>query len=205
MKIEITIDAGLKQFIGNVENLSAKAREEMERGLMRGGERLRTPVRRALQKQTSAKKYGTIVQHTRSWLSGPLEYSIAGRAKGLPIEEFPHKVSRSKKLAMRWSRTDHWRLQKRNAKGQFGTLPEMNERGVSATMWTKNRAFARSFGHPSKGPVMQRIPKKPGMRKLFGPSLAKEIVKDMSLAAFIENAEQLVLPEIQKRLVGLLR
>lgn len=151
MRIEIMTDAILARFGRGLDALSDKARQEMVRGLARGGEKLRTPVRRALKEQTSVKRYGTIVANTRGWLdAGALHYKIESSGKGLSLSEFPHRASRSKQLALRWSAKDHWRLQKRDGRGRFGRLPQMNDSGVSATMWMKKRGFARSFVHPER-------------------------------------------------------
>lgn len=205
MRIEIRTDAVLARFGRTLDNLSDKAKQEMARGLSRGGEKLRTPVRRALKEQTSVKRYGTIVANTRGWLdAGALTYTIEASGKGLPLSEFPHKASRSKRLAIRWSAKEHWRLQKRDAGGRFGALPAMNDSGVSATMWMKKRGFARSFVHPKRGPLMQRVAGKKGMRKIYGPSLPKELTIGRTAQTFQRQARSIVMNEIEKRLTRLL-
>ena len=201
MRIEIRVDAVLARFGNSLNTLSDKAKQEMARGLARGGEKLRTPVRRALKEQTSVKRYGTIVANTHGWLdAGALTYTIEASGKGLPLSEFPHKASRSKRLAQRWSAKDHWRLQKRDGSGRFGALPDVKDSGVSATMWMKKRGFARSFAHPKRGPVMQRVAGRRGLRKLYGPSLPKELTIDRTADTFQRLARTMVVEQIEKRL-----
>ena len=205
MRIEIRTDVILARFGKSIDLMSTKARQEMARGLARGGEKLRTPVRRALKEQTSVKRYGTIVANTRGWLdAGALQYTIEASGKGLPLSEFPHKASRSKQLTLRWSAKEHWRLQKRDSMGRFGALPAMNDSGVSATMWMKKRGFARSFVHPERGPLMQRVAGKRSMRKLYGPSLPKELTIGRTAQTFQRLAQSTVMDEIEKRLQRLL-
>lgn len=204
MLIEIRVDGVLARYSQGLDSLSAKARLEIGRGLARGGEKLRTPVRHALKAQTSVKRYGTIVAKTRGWLdAGALAYTIEASGKGLPLDEFPFRASRSKRLSLRWSRREHWRLQGRDGAGRFGPLPEVTDSGVRATMWGASHAFKRSFAHPDRGPVMQREAGKRPLRKLFGPSLPKELLIGKSSAAFKRGATTLILPEIEKRLARL--
>lgn len=205
MRIVIETDAVLARFATAIDKLGDKARLEMARGLARGGEKLRTPVRRALKEQTSVKRYGTIVAKTRGWLdAGALEYTIEASGKGLPIQEFAFRFSRSKNAMVRWSKNEHWRLQKRDGMGRFGPLPEIDSKGVSAKMWAKQHAFARSFNHPERGPVMQRVAGKRGLRKLYGPSLPKELTVDRTADTFQRLARTMVLEQVEKRLARLM-
>lgn len=205
MRIVIQTDAVLARFAVAIDKLGDKARLEMARGLARGGEKLRTPVRRALKEQTSVKRYGSIVAKTRSWLdAGALEYTIEASGKGLPIQEFAFRYSRSKNAMVRWSKREHWRLQKRDALGRFGPLPEVDSKGVSATMWGSRKTFARSFGHPERGPVMQRVPGKQGLRKIYGPSLPKELTIDRTADTFQRLARTMVVEQVEKRLARLM-
>ena len=178
----------------------------MRESLMAAGLKTRTQVRRALKEQMGTRTSKAITSHTRSYShEGGLAYSIEGNGKGLPITEFPVKVSRSKKIAARWTPRDHWRVQKREGSGRFGTIVDPVGAGVSASPWGKSRAFDRSFVHPTKGPVMIRVAGKRAVRKLFGPSVAKEIDQGQSLAAFeATGIRELarILPEKIDRLIG---
>jgi hypothetical protein len=178
----------------------------MRESLTAAGLKTRTQVRRALKEQMGTRTAKAITAHTRSYShEGGLAYSIEGNGKGLPIREFPVKVSRSKKIAARWSPRDHWRVQTRDGSGRFGSIVDPGGAGVSASPWGRSRAFERSFAHPTKGPVMIRVAGKRAVRKLFGPSVAKEIDQGQSLVAFeatgIRELARL-LPEKIDRLIG---
>ncbi len=79
----------------------------MARGLARGGEKLRTPVRRALKEQTSVKRYGMIVANTRGWLdAGGLQYTIEASAL-----RKPDQVNASTDLLSAWLQSNELQLQ----------------------------------------------------------------------------------------------
>lgn len=178
----------------------------MRESLRAAGLKTRTQVRRALKEQMGTRTTKAITAHTRSYShEGGLAYSIEGSGKGLPIKEFPVKISRSKKIAARWSPRDHWRVQARDGGGRFGSIVDPGGAGVSASPWGRSRAFDRSFAHPTKGPVMIRVAGKRAVRKLFGPSVAKEIVHGQPLAIFVAvGSHQLAvdLPRRMARLIG---
>lgn len=76
---------------------------------------------------------------------------------------------------------------------------------ISASPWNVSRVFKRSFVHPSNGGYVARTSSKRfPVRKLFGPSIAKEIIKDRSLAAFHAGVRADIVPAINKRLARLL-
>ena len=65
----------------------------------------------------------------------------------------------------------------------FGGLKR--RKGVSAAPWNKRRIFARSFIVPRFGRALIRTSKKRlPIRPLYGPNLARELVKDSSAAAW---------------------
>jgi hypothetical protein len=198
---------GTARFIVSSQRLAGGAAlQVMRESLRNAGLKTRTQVRRALKEQMGTRTAKAITAHTRSYShEGGLAYSIEGNGKGLPIQEFPVKVSRSKKIAARWSPRDHWRVQKRDGAGRFGSIVDPGGAGVSASPWGKGRSFPRSFSHPAKGPVMVRVEGKRAVRKLFGPSVAKEIDQGQSLAAFemtgIRELARILPPKID-RLIG---
>jgi hypothetical protein len=205
MRITVTLDEkAINRFAAGLQTMGSKGRTVMANGLKNGGDKVRTAVRKALKEQTSAKRAGAINKNTRSYLDrGALEYAITATDKGLPITEFPTRFSRKKNTLVRWSAREHWRLQHRDARGRFGKLEHTEEAAVAAMVWGSLHRFQRSFNHPERGPVMQRVAGKPGLRKLYGPNLAKEIGRDDSLATFMREAPK-VQDEIVKRLQGLL-
>jgi hypothetical protein len=74
---------------------------------------------------------------------------------------------------------------------------------VSASPWGVMRKFKRSFVRAGKF-VARLSSKRFPVRRLYGPSIAKEIVKDQSLAAFEAGVRTDIVPEIDKRLARLL-
>ena len=143
-------------------------------GLREGGDKTRTAVRRALVQQTGVKAYRSITSRTRSFAeNGGLAYVIVGAGKGMPINEFKTKIAR----------------------GAGG--------GVLSAPWAVGRQFQRSFGLKGKGVDGARARtsnKRFPIRKLYGPSVAKEIVKGQSAAAFFHGAETFVLDRIIVRI-----
>lgn len=177
----------------------------LREGLREGGDKVRTKVRRALKEQMGVKRYGVVVKHVVGVLghSGALTYVIRGDGKGLPIEEFPVRA-KAGPGAIRWSAREHWKLQPRESLGRFGKIQDVPPE-VTASPWGIARTFKRSF--VGRGGYRAAIPGDKGgwmMRKLFGPSVAKEIVKDRSARAFEMAVRTDVLPAVEKRLGRLL-
>ncbi len=72
---------------------------------------------------------------------------------------------------------------------------------IVASPWGVSHTFKRSFVKPDSGAFVARLSSKRfPIRKLYGPSLAKEIVKDQSLDAFEVGVATHVVPAIEKRL-----
>lgn len=74
---------------------------------------------------------------------------------------------------------------------------------VVASPWGVEHTFKRSF-HNRMGYMARLSSKRFPIRKLFGPSIAKELVKDRSAEAFEAGVAADVLPAIEKRLARLL-
>jgi hypothetical protein len=73
----------------------------------------------------------------------------------------------------------------------FGGL--QRRKGVSAAPWNKRRIFARSFIVPRFGRAFIRTSKKRlPIRPLYGPNLARELVKDSSAAAWQSGVANIV-------------
>jgi len=155
------------------------------RGLNEGGDLVRTRVQKALWKQTNVKKYSSITSRMRTVRaygssapksgigpvgSGSLAYQIIATGKGIPIKEFPVKLTRKGVDAQSWG-VDH--LFKRS----FG-LAGKDADGFRARLGSK------------------RFP----IRKLYGPALTKELGKDASAEAFYAGARTLIIPAILKHL-----
>lgn len=158
--------------------LSAKIPQAIARGLNEGGNKVRTQVQHALQRQTGLVKYRSVTSRllTISASPGKLDYQIIAKGRpAIPIKEF------------RVKRGPH---------------------GVVAFPWAKEHDFKRSFvgsGGRVSGAFMARIGKERfPVRRLFGPSLAKELDKDQSAEAFNSGASAFVPPAIEKHLDKLL-
>ena len=73
----------------------------------------------------------------------------------------------------------------------FGGL--RHRKGVSAAPWNKRRIFARSFIVPRFGRAFIRTSKnRLPIRPLYGPNLARELVKDSSAAAWQSEVANIV-------------
>lgn len=205
MKVEISIDDVLQKFGRSAADLSDKARLEMSRGLHRGGEKMRTVVRKELRKQTSAKARA-VTARTKSFLEDAgLTLVLQADGTPIPIQDFPWRFSKTRATLVRWSPREHWRLQDRSNRGRFGALVDdsKDRPGVLATMWGKRRGFKRSFEDGEGEPRMVREAGKQQTRKLFGPSLRKELLQGSTLDAFNRGARTVVQAEIEKRMVRL--
>lgn len=140
----------------------------LRQALRKAGDKTRTQVRRALRLQTNVKAAKDVNDRTRGFLvSGELIYRITAERKALPIE-------RVRGLSV--------------VAGPGG--------GVQAAPWNVLRQFQRSF--VEHGRYVARLgPARYPLRRLYGPSIAKELVKDQSLAVF----ERTALPELEVQVV----
>ena len=173
----------------------------IDQGLNEGGDKVRTDVRKALQKTMGVRRYGVIVKGTRSFMvrstgqtssfavGGLHQYMIIGSGKGIPIKEFTTK----------------------GALGPGG--------GVTSNPWATLHKFKRSFGGKGKiagqfrarlpGPKVERTisggkrgPRKvkvSAIRALYGPSIPKEMLHGPVPGLFLISAGAQVPPAIIKR------
>ena len=149
--------AGTLSFLEAASRLAGpRAHQVMRETIRAAGMKTRTQVRRSLRQVMGVKRYGAITSATRSYShEGGLAFSVEGRGRGLPIEEFPVRVVKA---------------------------------GVSAKPWRVSRVFKRSFFN---GGYQARLgPSRFPTRRLFGPSVAKEIVKGEPLEAFLTHGPQ---------------
>jgi hypothetical protein len=126
----------------------------LSRAINHTGDKARTQVTRALVKQTGL-KYGRVKETIRT---------------------FPASFTRL--------------LYRIVSRGGYVSLKEFGARqtseGVSAAPWSRRRVFAHTFIVPSMGGhVFERTTSKRfPLRKLWGPAVPAELVKDASLKAF---------------------
>ncbi|WP_316173561.1 MULTISPECIES: hypothetical protein [unclassified Bradyrhizobium] len=90
-------------------------------------------------------------------------------------------------------------------KTPIALFPHSVAGAVTAAPWGVSRTFKRSFVRPDTGALSARTTSKRfPVRKLYGPNMAKEVVKGQSLAAFEVGVSTDVLPAIERRLARLL-
>jgi hypothetical protein len=162
-----------------------RAKSLMSKALNTEGNKGRTQVRRALMAQTGIKSH-QISKAIRTIKAGPghLQYKIEGTGNETNISMFGLKV-RWKKVA--------------SIKGRKG----MRVQEVTASPWNRTRTFPGAFsigkfgGKVYKRTTGDRGPLKP----LFGPDVARELVKEKTRAAFEDIAPK-VATEVG-RLIGL--
>src|ERR1035437_2838395 len=136
-----------------------RLRQALREALSAAGGKTRTQVRRALREQTNIKAAKDINDRTRSLLdAGQLEYQIIADSKALPIDR---------------------------VKGLSATVGPGG--GISAAPWQVMRQFQRSFviqaGDGLKY-VARTSDKRFPIRRLYGPSVMKELTKDQSREIF---------------------
>jgi len=158
-----------------LEKVISKA---IARGLNEGGDKVRTQVQRALKTDTGVIKYASITSHMkdsgRGWARAApdrLTYQIVATGKGLPIKDFPVKNT---------------------------------GKAIDAKTWGVDHVFKRSFGIVGRGvegfrarTTSKRFP----MRKLYGPSLPKELTQGEVVKVFYASAQTAVPPAVLKHLL----
>ena len=172
---------GISRFNAAVQRLgSTKVDQEIKRGLIDGGRRTTTAVKKGLVRQTGIKR--TVLNRKVTGFYDPSRdaWVIKGQGAGVPFGEL-QKVS-VKPLARR-SVFD----QPRDAMGRFAKWPDpMREKGrVTASVWGARKRFAWSLGD---GGVFKTMPPDAAVHRMFGPAPWKELVKDQSAAAFHQGA-----------------
>lgn len=197
--------SGLLTMMRSAQTLASPARYEraLHEGVRAAGDKVRTIVRRSLHQQMGTKRYGDIVKATRSYIPGRMQYAIDGNGKGLPIASFP--VRAKKRASLRWSPSEHWRVQRRGKDGRFGAIKAGDEAGVTAKPWRVAHTFKRSFVDGA-GIFRAMLPGKTKGRgrQLFGPSPAKEIVRGATAQAFERDGQRELQIQVGKRLARIL-
>jgi hypothetical protein len=176
----IQIDASdLRRLQRDLDRLQAKLPQAIARGLNEGGDKVRTQAQRALQKQTSLVRYGSVTKRVRTARAFPsaLSYSIvvAGKPPTKPAE-----------------------FRTRVTTGKGG--------GVTIIMWGIAHKFKRSFQQKYKLGLRARLgAERDKLRGFDGPNLAKEAVKDQTAEAFFRTTAAVVAPIVEKHLARALK
>lgn len=199
--ISITIGGdGLDKLIRGTGRIHKAGAQEIRRGLISGGRKVTTQVKRAMVAQTGIKPHSISRRTTGYYDAGRNAWIIKGQGKGVKLDEV--KGVRAGAYTPRKSKGPGSRAdQPRDAQGRFATWPNPRlARGlVTAAVWNSPRRFAYSYR--DGGIFRSAMPGKP-INQLFGPAVYKELVKDQSAAAFRSGAV-LVQGEIRRRLVRL--
>jgi hypothetical protein len=155
-------------------------RQAIREGLNQGGDKTATDVRKALWKQTGAKAYRIILQHTRTIRAvegaGDYHYTIVASGKGLPLTDFRAIV-----------------------RGGSGGA-------VIGYPWGVAHRFQRSFSLDGSvaGARVRTTSKRFPIRRIYGPSIAKEAMQGAVPSVFLLSAQAQVPPIILARLARVL-
>lgn len=215
----------LISFIRLSERLSEKRlQQELFRGVVDAGRKTKTRVQRAVTKQMALKAgnyQGYVVANTRGIPRKQLlAYDIFGVKGGQSIELYKglRAVSSANRLnagrkglergTVRSSVWNNPRVFKRSFAGNGGMFTMLPpSAGTSSrapkALWTFGHKSSQPRGaggkFASSGATYGKV------RRLFGPSLMKEIPEDESLATFMADGPQLLEVAVSKRLTKLMR
>lgn len=216
------------QLIGQFERMaerlaSERGKTELHRGVVDAGRKMRTKVQRAVAHQMALRpgNYQSYVVAGTRGVSRPaiLAFDIFGVKGGTDIEEYKGlmAVRRSNRMNVGRSATERgtvrsavWnnpRVFKRSFATDTGFYairpPEDGTTGrAPKVLWT----FGLKPGQPrgASGKFASSNVRYGKIRRLFGPSLMKEIPEDESLAVFITEGPGLLEMEVSKRLAKLM-
>lgn len=175
MRISVKLDHAADRYGDRIAAIPAKARQVMAEGLNEGGDLERTQVRRDLKHQTGVKRYGAITQRTSTKRASAGNLEYTIAGTGKGMPIREFPVSAAPHAP------------------------------VNARPWGVAHKFARSFMTSAKGLLRARLgAARMPIRALFGPSVAKEIVKDETAAHFEAQAAPRVERAVMKRLGRLL-
>jgi len=173
--LSLSIDCSdLKKVQRALERMQAKLPQAIARGVNEGGDKVRTQVQHALQRQTSLVRYGSVTKRVRTTRAFPggLSYQIvvSGKPPTKPAE-----------------------FRTRVTTGPGG--------GVTIFMWGVAHKFKRSFQQKFKLGLRARLgAARDKIRGFDGPNLAKEAVKDETAKAFFETTAAVVAPIVEKHM-----
>lgn len=201
------------RFEGGLKSIaSGRLRGELQRSVIDAGRKTKTQVQRAVHGQMATKSYGTVTKNVRT-SSGTLSFEIFAVAGGQRIEAYKglraaaggpgEALERGMVSSGVWNNPRTFQRSFATGSGFFALLPGDRSTVAPRVLWTygskpdQPRDDAGRFRPSGKtyGPV----------RRLFGPSLKKEIVKDQSLATFQRVGPKLLEERVMKRLAKLVR
>lgn len=147
------------------------------------GRKAYTRVKRVLRKQTSIPAK-VVNANTRfipaTTAGGAIQVMITGSGKGISLKEFGAR---------------------------------QNARGVTARVWGKAKQFPGGFMGPRPGAIAAKLKghafhrtskKRHPIKKMFGPGIAKELIKDQTKAEFYA-AQPMIIARVGKEIAAVLR
>ena len=178
-------DAVLARFTNQIEGLGSKAEPALARAVNRTVDMVYTRTVRALVKQTSAPRAVVVAATRKRYAStrgggGAIEGAIVATGKELSLKVFK---------------------------------PRQFQSGVKATVWGKRQLFPGTFMGPRPGAIAPKLrghvfartsKARLPIKKLYGPSIPKEMVKDQSAATFQSEAPAILARRIEHELGRLL-
>lgn len=193
------------------------------RGVVDAGRRTKTQVQRAVHQQMATKKYGFVSGATRGTpRREELAFEIYALKGGQRIEEYKglQALKISGRTAARYNsgrddgdagfvRSGVWnapRTFKRSFAangGFFATLPGGKSGTAPKALWTFGNKPDQPRG--ADGRFASSGKKYGKIRRLFGPAIRKEIVKDKALATFQNVAPRMLEQKVVPRLAKLIR
>ena len=194
----IKIDAReLDKLIKGVERLQRQIPQGIARGLNEGGDKVRTQVQHALQKQAGLKRYSSVTARVRTARAfseqGDLSTAVQGSGVGQGMSYQIFVSGRKSKMF------------------EFKTVVQKGPGGgVTAWLWGEPHRFKRSFEGSGTiagqllmrklGGPKDRLP----TRSFDGPNLAKEAVKGEAAETFFRTANTEVAPAVLKNIAKML-
>ena len=219
---------GVLSYRETVQALRSKRfRTEAHRGVIDAGRKVKTRIQHVVYKQMALKpgKYTSyVVSNTRGVpKSGNLSFEIYGVKGGIKVENYKglrvlksggkaaaamnaNKTSADKGFVKSgvWNSPRTFKRSFGAAKGYFAVLPGggSSSRAPKA-LWT----FGRKPNQPRSGDgkFAKSSTTYGKIRRLFGPSLMKEIPKDQSLQTFRKEAPPLLKKHVEKRIAKFMR
>jgi hypothetical protein len=191
----VKVDArGLETLVKGIEQLQKQIPVAIARGVNEGGDRVRTQVQKALQRQTGVIRYSSVLSRVRTARAFPGQGDVDESTKGSGIGSgMAYQIIVSGKKP-----TKPVDFKTQITKGPSG--------GVTVWLWNIAHKFKRSFEGTGKiaGKLRMRTegPHLP-MRGFDGPNMAKEAVKDKSREAFFATADAEVGKAVSKHMAKL--
>ena len=176
MLITVKFDGAMRAYLAKLDGMADKVPSAMAAGLNDGGRIVFGQVTRALKKQINPRTAAPITARTFATLAKPGHLAYVISAKAGGLPIKEFNVSGS----------------------EAG--------GVTADVWGRAHLFKRSFVTSTKGLYRaRRTSKRMPIRALRGASVAKELVKDQSLATFERTVQTAVAASLTARLALLLK